>query len=245
MHTIPESVIERVRKLLARAKSDNVHEAASAATIAHQMMLKHKLSQADVEGNASTIIGEWDVPGEFTPLWRFALLTAIAKSYYATTIRVSTVIATQVSGTRHSVRKETWQGKIISKKEDGEAIVYLFTYFENEIVDLCAKKMFDVLSEDDEDSFQRGAVYALQRRLLEQKNKFDQSSEKALVLAKRSDKDVKDYLNKKHRERESCDPGATKEMSSFYAGYSAGMSIALPGKERRLPNDDLGKKGGQ
>lgn len=44
-----DTVIEKVRKLLALATSTNVHEAANAAAAAERLMAEHKLAAADVE----------------------------------------------------------------------------------------------------------------------------------------------------------------------------------------------------
>lgn len=44
-----ESVLERVKKLLELAKSDNEHEAAAAAARAAELCLKHEIEEADLE----------------------------------------------------------------------------------------------------------------------------------------------------------------------------------------------------
>jgi hypothetical protein len=237
-----ENVIDRIRKLLARSRSDNVHEAALAAGLAHRMMLRHKLSQADVEGEAPTSVGEFEAPGDFSANWRMALLTTIAQTFYARTIRICMWNMDERRG-RRGQRREKWIGRVIGRKEDVDIILYLFGYFENAIRDLARKyeNDWDDLgeseelgrdrseSEENEDSFFRGAVLALQHRLIDQKRRFDRTSEKALVLARTSDADVKRFIDEKYRDRETETESYTSmNNGSFWKGYTAGSGIKLP-----------------
>lgn len=231
------AIIERVRKFLALAHSSNANEAASAAAHAHKLMLRHRLSQADVNGSSPSSIGEFDAPGDFSAAWRLALLTAVAKSYYSRTIRCQIVEPERHNGSRSVTPKSKWEGKIIGKREDADAILYIFGYFEAEIARLCTEHHYDVLAASEEDSFRRGAVYALQKKLLDQKKQFDNSSEKALVVAKRSDAEVKVFLDKKYQDREAgVNLGIASDSTGFYAGYNAGQSLNMPGgvKAKRI-----------
>jgi hypothetical protein len=229
------NIIERIKKFLALSKSDNVNEAMAAATHAHKLMLRWKLTQADLEGTAPSSIGEWSVEGDFTPAWRFALLTAVAKSYYCRVIRI---LDTPPRKRGELAPPARWEGRVIGKREDSEGISYIFTFFQAEISRLCSEAQYDLTDNhghgesNEEDSFKRGAVYALQRKLIEQKRSFDVSSEKALVLARRSDADVKRFMDTQYKQRErDVELGAAKDYEAFHAGYKAGMKLNVPGTE--------------
>jgi len=78
-----ETVLDKVRKLLALAESDNPHEAALAAAKAQALMEEHAIATADLgEAGADEAIGEgelWAAPGSTLPAWRGALASALAK----------------------------------------------------------------------------------------------------------------------------------------------------------------------
>ena len=43
-------VVEKIRKLLELSKSDNEHEAASAAAMAQELMVKHAIEEEEIRG---------------------------------------------------------------------------------------------------------------------------------------------------------------------------------------------------
>ena len=78
------SIIERVRKLLALSRSDNPHEAASAAAKAQALLSEYNLSMSDIpaEDRSGLHVG---LSGTKTrqrlELWAFRLAHATAKAF--------------------------------------------------------------------------------------------------------------------------------------------------------------------
>lgn len=136
-----ESVTEKIRKLLNLSKSENPHEAALAAKAAMKLMLEHKLSQADIDraakdaGAPGMDVGEHAAPGDFAEEWRSGLLTAIALSYFCRTL-----IIDDGPGGLHA------SAVVVGKKEDAEAVIFLYQHFSGEIYRLVRTDMNTVFT---------------------------------------------------------------------------------------------------
>lgn len=75
-------VMERIRKLLALAKSSNEHEAARAADIAQAMLAEYNLNEEAVVGTATVdIVVDGDLTTDPYP-WRRPLASQVAKLYF-------------------------------------------------------------------------------------------------------------------------------------------------------------------
>jgi hypothetical protein len=223
-----EKIIDRIKKILARATSANVHEAATAAALAQELLQKHKLTEADVAGFESEI-GDHELEGEgFLAAWRFGLITAIAESCFCRTLRIL------------ESRKATI--RVVGLKQDFETVKFIFEFLAKEIERLCDEMM---PGEDraKKDSFRRGAVVAIQHRLLAQTTKFSRSSEKAMILVRDNEQHVDAFINKNYSMRErDTDLGQAQDQDALHSGYLAGRSIPIPGKgddHERHFDDDL------
>jgi hypothetical protein len=225
-----EKLISRIKKILARAASANVHEAETAAAMAHEMMLANKLTEADVAGFESEI-GDHELPGNsFYEAWRFALATAVAESCFCRVLRI--IESGGLAPTVH----------IIGLKQDFETVKSLFEFLVGEIDRLCDLGM-PRGTVDARDSFRRGAVIAVQYRLLRQVHRFERSSEKALVIVRDNAKSVGDFIDKNYGTREPAeDLGDAADRRAQLAGYTAGQNIPIPGRddgENHGVEDDL------
>ena len=220
------NIVERIKKLLARSRSDNIHEAATAAEMAHKMMLEHKLSVEDVEGKESGITEEKLEGEKFMDVWRWGLLTACAWSYYTHTVRIE---ETMGDG------KKKIAAHIVGKKDDIKTVIYLFSYFETEIErlseDLIKKRELHGMTSFE--SYKRGAVVAIQEKLLAQRNKFQASNEKALVLSKKSEAEIKDYVKKEYPESYRPKMWGDTDVVAFERGFSAGRDLSTSREDRK------------
>lgn len=87
----PDSIIEKIRKLLALAESPNEHEAALAAQRAQELMLKHHVEEARVRGGApetakvgqekAVIYSEYPAPASRIPYWQLFMMGGIARAF--------------------------------------------------------------------------------------------------------------------------------------------------------------------
>jgi hypothetical protein len=176
--------IDRIRKLLARSRSDNMHEAQTSADMAHKMMAEHGLTMADIDGENSPI-GEHIIESDrFMDAWRWGLLTASAWRFYGHTVRIEETFP----GTKEKKIFAT----IIANKTDLIAIIQVFVYFENAIDGEWERRVEagKLHGQTAIESFKRGAVVAVQERLLSRvendllKTRRDTLSMGAMVLVR-------------------------------------------------------------
>lgn len=123
-------IIDRITKLLALSKSSNVHEAATAAARAAELMLQYKLDAADLEIAA----GEREAPEAVTE----ETLEGDAGRRKATSWRgaLAHVLGEAFNAKSYSV----WGSnkiQIIGRPSDIQTVRYLFAYLGNEIERLC------------------------------------------------------------------------------------------------------------
>lgn len=233
-------IADRIRKLLALAKSANVNEAASAAAAAQELMEQHKLSDTDVEDKAdSGRVIDMTLEGEgFMASWRFELATAVARGFFC-----------EAAGMRKARRRVI---KIIGQASDIAAVVAVYEFVEKEIDrlsqddDLIATSLsptFDSFSDEDinayfvpfeqkvdvrelRESFRRGAVFAVHEKLKAARRRFEQSSEKALMVVKTSKQEIEQHIKTfnvptQHKE---IDLSAVNR-EAFRQGYRVGQTI--------------------
>lgn len=93
-HMLSPELMQRIRKCLALAKSDNPHEAAAALRQAQKLMQMHGLDNAEIQLAA---IGESAVGNRSAslPKWHGALIGAVAQAFVC-----QSIISTDPSGTR-------------------------------------------------------------------------------------------------------------------------------------------------
>nr|MBA3352198.1 DUF2786 domain-containing protein [Blastocatellia bacterium] len=91
-----ESVIEKVKKLLNLASNNaNVNESATAAGLAQQLMLEHKLAVAEIETNDQDaddiVVAKTDVNFGATnlPKWKSILLASLTKASCCVAVRIA------------------------------------------------------------------------------------------------------------------------------------------------------------
>ena len=121
-----ETILDRVRKLLALSESDNAHEAAQAARMAQELLAKHDLDAAMIDAQESdepdeefVNFGEKGAPleGRYQRLatWRTLLGTHLARANGC---------FPYLAGSKLN---------LVGRPSDGEKVRYLYTYFAHEV----------------------------------------------------------------------------------------------------------------
>jgi hypothetical protein len=193
-----EAVLERVRKLLARSKSDNVHEASLAAEMAQRLMTEHKLHMSDVEIAAEAaqpvVSGEALNEGQASvTTWQVRLLGGVAR---ANSCRIL------IRSSRRGLREGRLT--VYGKQADVDSTLYLYRYFAEEINRLC-KAWGDEggYGRAARNSFRVGAANSIRQRLSEARAaeqarwaEGGAAAAGALVHLRSSDAAAEEHVNK-------------------------------------------------
>jgi hypothetical protein len=228
---VRESVIDRVKKLLALAgNNENVNEAAAAMARAQRLMLDHKLAAAEIESDdeAAPAIGELivDEPGGFVMTWKAALLVTLSKANFCELVE-SRVITP--SG------KRAVRFRIIGTETDTNVVAYCYRYLCAEIDRLCDAEATG-RGFQFRNAFRRGAVAAIAMRLAEERKRAVQEAPdagRALVVLRKADEAVADFINRKFTDLKNKKLAAVTDMHGYTSGVEAGKKIAIPGRQQQ------------
>lgn len=229
-----QSIIERIRRYRALAGSnDNVHEAAQAMRRAKSLITEHRIAEHEISGATPMDVGEWQVPGQFNDGSRLSLLTCACQMYDCRAIRIMEVVSVDGAPVK------TWEGKIVGRRQDADIVLYVFAYYEREVEDVVRSNGYHLQSKNREESFRRGVVYGIHRRITnEQKVRKKASTlpenSKVMVTTQQSHIDkTKVFLDTKYdqRERSSANHHETTDRSAFYDGYEAARRVSLIDQE--------------
>lgn len=223
----PNKIIDKIRKLLALARSSNLHEAAAAAERAGRLMLEHRLSEADV---AEPIITErLEIDERFMAAWRWGLLTACARSYYCECVRLE---ETTTLGTLRV------SAIIFGMEEDIAAVVCLYGYLSSEI-DALADRSRPVgqppslYAVDRELRWKEGAVRAITEKLEKGRIMFERETPEAERRATKAWKAVREYREKKYPERYRPAMNEKTDPRTFEEGFKAAdKMLSLPDRTK-------------
>ena len=103
-----ERILSRLDKILARTRSGNPHEAATASKMADEIMAKHSITEADLKQHADSGYFEKSLGYVgFNTTWKFVLATAAAKYHgcEAIALKVGRKRKVRLVGERSSVEK--------------------------------------------------------------------------------------------------------------------------------------------
>ncbi len=159
-----ERLLDRLRRLLALAGSDNVHEADAAQRAAERLMWHHGFSREDAEQESQS--GYFELPMGATgwnATWRFALVTIAARHCGAEALAL-------VVGPRRKVRIVGERANVEASKILYESLLDILQSLERHV----GTEYADEISEFAEwysvravsDSFRRGVVWGLGRALV-------------------------------------------------------------------------------
>lgn len=227
------AVLDRLRKLLALAKSDNPHEAALAAELAQKLMVAHHLDEFMLEAaerppeepisDQGAIDPERVGESRRIPAWEVNLAGAVARSvdcrvYYVPGARIS----------------------VVGRQSDAQVVRYLFLYL-SRVINRLADEFWEREGDRDQGArrwkhaFRLGCVEAIRRRLsqgyvsaIQEATKGDES--KAIQLVRRGEA-VEEWMHRTMR----LGSGRTTTYSSrsgHEVGERAGASIDLGGARK-------------
>jgi len=230
-----DRIIDRIRKLLDRSRSQNMHESQVATDMAHKLMTEHNLTLKDISGENSPIGEHVIESNRFLEPWRWGLLTACAWRFYGHTVRIEESYGGN--------EKKKILATIIANKTDINAITYIYDYLETAIdneADSRVQKMklHGIMQVE---SFKRGAVMALQERLLHRvdnnmlKTRKETLSKGALVIVKtKEDKEkIKKKVEQKFPETYKPKMWSQTDYDTLDAGQEYGKSLTMPTTEQK------------
>lgn len=228
MSSVPDpKILDRIRKLLTQAKSENLHEAQSASQIAHRMMLQNNLKVEDVYGTNSDIHEKKIEDAKFLQIWRWGLFTACAWANEAHTVRVEESLSNKTT--------TVFAHLIGSKKALSEAM-YFFQYFEAELERgaIEAMKNFEISGRVQLDSWRHGAVIAIQNRILRSKNGDQvegpppELQARALAISKTAEQKARKHVEKQYKKTYTPQMWTPTWNLANECGRAFGAQIPLP-----------------
>ncbi|MHB2015350.1 MAG: DUF2786 domain-containing protein [Candidatus Xenobia bacterium] len=221
-----EKVIDKVRKLLAKAADPcNVHEAAASAAAAQRLMLAHKIEQMELhqdDDEEPIEAGEVFHDGQDPAFWQSMLLANLCQINGCTALKVDQQLV------------------IVGVRSDASAVAYLFRAVSSQIRWLSdrwasnrdfARSVYSQSAEAVSDmeirAFRLGAAWRVVQRLRGERRRFEGSSAMVLVDRNkaRADAWVRDHVGDVNVDVEK--PEEASEKIALVHGAIAGSSIRL------------------
>lgn len=223
-------VVSRILKLLNLTRSGNLHEAQLASKQAHKMMEEHGLTMADVLETKGGVF-ELKLKGhKFLEIWRWGLLTACAWANECHTVRVEERLC---DGKRIIV------AHILGNRETTGTTFKMFAHFETEMDKASreAVKNGEVIGTIELDSWRRGAVVSIQRRILtkDDATPSERLRARALDITKQAEEKLKEHVKKEFK-GSIYRPTMWKTSTDYTAyeiGQEFGRTVSLPDEEQK------------
>jgi len=245
-----EQIIEKVRGLLALAKSSNPNEAALAAQRATALMQKYNLDQAQVDlSRNQPAYTKSAFALESNRRWRHRLMSLICNANFcqfvwyvgkrdgfilgrAVNIPAVRVLYDYLADSLDKMAEEAFKHYTWQPMND---VPTVYTMAElKRADDECQRRMQPGNKISWKDSFFNGACDVLALRLLEQKQAFEAESVTSRALVVMTDNELKDYASKVFgdtlNEVNSHNDHTTKEkrgQDGWHEGFKAGHKISL------------------
>ena len=231
--TIKDKILDKVKKLLALAESDNENEAAAAAGAAQRLLLEHNLTISDVskvtQEDATIEEKAVDVQGRLSA-WRLSLCEGVATAL----------------GCRVLISKGYGKTSLLIVGAPNDVCVAQVTYeYLIGVVDKLTRQNARGWGRTYANSYRQGIVARLQERLRAQtKQNKEELKEKATevgtALVLRKEQNLSDYMNKFKGTYRSGN--SSLDYGAYSSGYQDGEGVSLnqqletsPQKGFRLP----------
>jgi hypothetical protein len=224
--TNDDKILERIRALLALSTSSNEFEAASAAAKAQELLLKHNLTLSQIPNGQREEITRTNFV-RVGPLWLDMLMEAVA------TANCCKVIRNQSGNFYSRILDDGWGYAVFGTESNIEVAHYLFEYLSNTILRLTPA----FYNRSQKDSFKKGAVSIIRKRLMETLQTFVQNPD-ARAMVHIADAAVSKRLTEDFPRIGFSKVRAT-DARAFNAGIEAGKSIPI---NRGVSNNPLGQK---
>lgn len=225
-----EKILERIRRLLALSRSENLNEAGNAARAAQRLMSEHQIDEAQVSFDA----GEADAPfadeeiadfGQRTSHWRSIVLDGLASANGARAY----LRAYKLAGVRHSTVR------VLGPRAAVATVRYLFEYLIRQVEELVLRH--EEASVRWKNAFRLGAAAMLRTRLVEaaedarRRAARDGNRAGALIRLGLEEERLKQVIAQ--LELQSAPVAETSDEQATRLGASAAKSIVLE-SERSL-----------
>lgn len=225
--TETNKIVDKIKKLLALSRSENVHEASAAAERASRLMLEHRLSEADV---VDPVIEERRIVDErLMSAWRWGLLTACARSYYCECVRL------EEQTTFNTLRVF---GIVFGVSSDIDAVICLYEHLVVQVDELaeCSRPLGRLPSLyiiERELQWKEGAVRAITEKLEKGRVMFERETAEAERRANKAWDAVRNYREKQYPRRYQPDMNALGDSSVFEEGFNAAdKALNVPDRAR-------------
>ena len=227
-------VVARVRKLLAVAagKGASPQEVETAARLAQDLIMEHKLAEADITAASDDGSDLVDLPAGkegFMATWRFALVTSVARAFFCEAIGLRV-------GRSRKVR-------IVGRRQDAEVVLLVAAFLVGEVERLTGEYaqipterfFLDDLIEgstmvERRRAYRAGLAAGVSSTLAEQARQWREGNEKALVLVRRSREEIRTFMASKFgesRRNQVADP--LVRLGAFDQGFAKGKEINIGG----------------
>jgi hypothetical protein len=216
--TVTDKILDRVKKLLALAESDNENEAAVAAGAAQRLLLEYNLTISDLskvtKEDSSIEEKAIDVQGRLSA-WRLTLCEGIVRAF----------------GCRVLISKGYGKTSLLVVGAPNDVAVAQVTYeYLTDVVNKLTKRNARGGGRTYANSYRRGVVARLQERLEEQtkQNKEDlqkKATEAGIALVLRKQQNLSDYMRKFSGTYRSAN--ASLDYGAYSSGYQDGDNVSL------------------
>lgn len=219
-----DEVKDLVKKLLALSESDNEYEAQVAMAKAQALLLKYKLTIADVGGNDDIEVKHKDMNWYFTEYknaYRLNLVMCLAPLYCCE------CYTSQYEG---SIKRYV---HLIGHPADVEVLQAVLLF-----ADACINEWFKAFKKKNKswtnsrlngwkNQYGRGFAYGIEKQLSDQLRHFEQETGLAVTVPA----EAKNYI-RQHTTQISLNPNFSRSSKAFDAGYVDGKNTEL---HSRLP----------
>ncbi|MBY0277923.1 DUF2786 domain-containing protein [Candidatus Binatia bacterium] len=219
-------ILSKIKKLLALSASSNEHEAALAAEKAHELLMEHKLSMADVEAHSTDgreevceVELEWGKT--YIDQWRDYLVVDVARAFHCKVLR------THLSRDGKKLRGY----RFIGKPTDTGASVAMQTWLTSEIERLT--KESGLPTWELRWSFTCGAASTISKRIRESFDRRMREQPKYGALVVVDDHAVARYMAQRFggKVRKGGKHARTRiNADAFRQGQAAGQTVTLGGR---------------
>ena len=258
-------ILDRIKKLLAmsNARGGSANEVAVAAAEAARLMQLHKLTESDIPTDASEGPDMVDLPAgaDFLDSWRFVLVTCVARSFMCEAVGLRAVgrRKVRVVGRREDVEVALEVYRHLASEIDRLTAEYQgddhdFNSGWGELWDnifgatfghVDRHAAYEYMSGDHRppvdpvrrEIYRDGLVAGIVTKLREQKTVFETSSEKGMVVARKSKEEIRGYIATKFADPNQKVVNAVPQAASmdevdFARGFRRGQQVVVtqPGK---------------
>ena len=227
-----DTILERVRKLLALSSSSNPAEAAAAAAKAQELLLEYNLSMDQLgEAKTSSRVGHivFEAPRPKNEgKWRAALISGVGRCHFCKVIDGHTYFT------------------LIGQKEDMEVTREVYNWLVGQILYLGPLAYKASLTEDRKPTFLRsfyyGAAVIICNRLTLEWEKLTGQRDDSRALVVRRSQQAQDYMDENFRTKKAAKTHYSS-LAGFNSGYQAGKGINLDGRGRKLDSGPKALRG--